>query len=40
VSFLTFEMSDAGQDIIRKQGFYPLTAEDIAQNKNLLEALP
>lgn len=36
---LAFEMSEDGQAIIRKQGFYGLTAEDKAQNTALLQNL-
>lgn len=37
---LAFEMSEEGLRIIRTQGFYPLTPEDIEQNEAVLRALP
>jgi len=37
---LRFEMSVEGQDVIRQQGFYPLTPEDLLQNQALLDPLP
>ena len=36
---LAFESSEEGQKIIRKQGFYPLTPEDAAQDTELLNSL-
>jgi phosphate transport system substrate-binding protein len=37
--FLHFEMSEAGQKIIEKTGFYSLTGQDILQNKSLFEKI-
>ena len=34
--FLQFEMSKEGQALIEKSGFYPLTAEDMTKNKDLV----
>ncbi len=36
---LEFETSDAGMKVIQSQGFYPLTPEDLAQNRTLLNSL-
>jgi len=36
---LAFETSERGMEIIRDQGFYPLTPEDLAQNKAILDSL-
>jgi ABC-type phosphate transport system substrate-binding protein len=36
-TFMIFEMSAEGQALIREQGFYPLTAEDLSQNSRFLE---
>lgn len=36
---LAFEMSEQGLAIVRKQGFYPLTPDDIAHNTAILQAL-
>lgn len=37
---LEFEVSDAGLAITRKQGFYPLTSEDVAHNAAIFQTLP
>ncbi len=36
---LAFETSPRGMEIVRKQGFYPLTAEDLAHNTEILSSL-
>lgn len=36
---LVFETSERGMEIVRKQGFYPLTSEDLAQNTDILNSL-
>ncbi len=36
---LAFEMSERGMTIVRSQGFYPLTPEDIAQNNAFFASL-
>jgi len=37
LDFLLFEVSDAGQDIVLDEGFYPITETDREFNKNALE---
>ncbi len=37
LDFLLFEVSDAGQDLVLQEGFYPITAEDREFNKKALE---
>jgi len=36
---LVFETSERGMAIIQEQGFYPLTSDDLSNNKELLESL-
>lgn len=36
---LEFETSERGMELVREQGFYPLTAEDLAHNRDLLGLL-
>jgi phosphate transport system substrate-binding protein len=37
--FLSFEMTDAAKDIIKKAGYYPRTAEEQTQNQALLDQI-
>jgi phosphate transport system substrate-binding protein len=36
---LEFETSERGMELVQEQGFYPLTAEDLAHNRDLLGML-
>ena len=37
--FLRFELSEAGQNIVRRAGFYPINKYDIAQNQEKISAI-
>jgi len=38
-AFIRFEQSEAGQDIVRRAGFYPINKDDRAQNQEKISAI-
>jgi phosphate transport system substrate-binding protein len=38
-AFIKFELSEAGQDIIRRAGFYPINKDDRAQNQDKISTI-
>ncbi|MDF1532825.1 MAG: hypothetical protein P1P72_11015, partial [ANME-2 cluster archaeon] len=38
-AFLRFELSDAGQDIVGRAGFYPINKDDRAQNQEKISVI-